>query len=409
MKYDVAIIGGGPAGMMAAGIAASQGSSVVLIEKNRRLGAKLLITGKGRCNITNVEDNQKEFIKKFGKNGPFLFSSFNQFSNQDAVDFFESKGVETKVERGGRVFPVSDKAADVLNVFKNYLKENKVRIKAGVGVKEIKVKNNSIEKIVMWGGEVEAEKYVLCTGGKSYPETGSTGDFYAWLKKVGHTVVEPSPVLVPVLIKEKIVTELQGLSLKNVEISVFQNNKKKDSRFGEAVFTHEGLSGPVILNMSKNIGEVLKEGEVELRIDFKPALEFSVLDERLQKDFSENTKKMFKNSLDKLLPQKAIPVFIKLSGINPDKKVCEITKEERNNLLHLFKEFKLNVKELSGFEKAIVTLGGVSLKEVDPKTMNSKIIDNLYFAGEILDLDGPTGGYNLQVCWSTGYAAGGSY
>ena len=358
MKYDIAIIGGGPAGIMAASLAASRGSRVVLIEKNSKLGLKLLITGKGRCNITNAEPDQRLFINNYGKNGKFLFSSFNQFSNQSVIDFFESSGLKIKVERGNRVFPVSDKSSDVLDVLKKSLKENKVEVMLNTEVKKFTNSNSQITNLITNNGVIVADKYILCTGGKSYPETGSTGDFYNWLKTVGHSIIEPKPALVPIVLKEKFIKDLEGLSLKNVEISVFQNNKKKDFRFGEALFTDRGLSGPIILDMSKKIGDLLASGAVELRIDFKPALEFKKLDIRLQKDFDENKNRMFKNALDKLLPQKLIPIVIKISEIDPNKKVHSISKNERHKLLHILKEFKLIVDKLTGFDKAIVTAGG---------------------------------------------------
>ncbi len=406
MKYDVAVIGGGPAGIMAAGRAGELGARVLLVEKNPNLGVKLLITGKGRCNITNNTDELKDMINRYGENGKFLFSSFHGFGVGAIVDFFESRGVETKVERGNRIFPVSDKSQDVLDALIGYMKESGVEIKTGSAVKEIVKVGDSIEKIVLIGGrEVKARKYVVCTGGKSYPGTGSTGDGYEWLKKLGHNVINPSPALSPIMVKEKITERIEGLSLKNVEISVFKDGKKQDSRFGEALFTEDGMSGPIILDMSKKINRELP-GNVQLKIDFKPALDFVSLDKRIQKDFQEGNNKMFKNILDKLLPQKLIGVIIELSKIDSDKKVNLITREERKRLLHLLKEFTLNVKGLTGYSKAVVTAGGVDLSEVDPRTMKSKLIDNLYFAGEILDIDGPTGGYNLQVCWSTGFAAG---
>ncbi len=394
MKYDVCVIGGGPAGMMAAGQLAEQGQRVVLLEKNQELGIKLLMTGKARCNITNAEEDLKKIIKVYGKNGKFLYSALNNFSNKDIVEFFENRGLKTKVERGNRIFTSSDKSQDVLDCLKKYLSDNNVDIKYNTPVKKLTVEG---DKIIRADGIV-ADNFVIATGGKSYPASGSTGDAYAWLEELGHTIIEPRPALTPIIVKEKIVKELEGLSLKNVEISLW-DSKKISSYFGEAVFTAQGLSGPTILNLSKQAKEGLK-----LKIDFKPALDFPALDKRIQKDFTEFNNKQFKNSLNQLMPAKLIPVMIRLSGINPNKKVNEVTKEERKKLVKLLKEFELTIKGVVGFSKAIVTSGGVSLKEVDPKTMKSKIIDNLYFAGEVLDIDGPTGGYNLQVCWSTGYA-----
>lgn len=410
MKYDVAVIGGGPAGMIAAGRAGEIGSHVVLIEKNKGLGVKLLIAGKGRCNITNKGDKIREMIEKFGENGKFLFSAFSKFGAKETIDFFESYGLKTKIERGGRVFPVSDKSRDVLDVLINYLKKSEVEIKTNSKVRKIIKKGNKIEKIVLANNkEIIADNYIICTGGKSYPATGSTGDGYRWAEKIGHTIVKLSPSLVPVIIKEKFVKKLEGLSLKNVEISIYKGEKKINSRFGEAIFTANGMSGPIILDMSKEIGkEIGKElpGEIRMQIDFKPALDFVKLDKRIQRDFQKSPNKLFKNSLDELLPKKLIPIIIRLSRIEPNKKVNSITKEERRKLLHLLKEFSLEIKGLEGFKKAIITTGGIKLSEIDQKTMKSKLIDNLYFAGEMLNLDGPTGGYNLQVCWATGYIAG---
>ncbi len=407
MIYDLIVIGGGPAGMMAAGRAAEDGASVLLLEKNELLGIKLLATGKGRCNITNSEFDSKNLVDKFGKNGRWLMTALNKFSNQDAIDFFESRGLKTKVERGNRVFPVSDSAMDVLKVLEKYLQQNKVKIKTKINIKNIISQNNKISKIILNNKtELQAKKYLITTGGKSYPVTGSSGDGHKWLKKMGHTIVDTNPALTPLIIKESFIKELEGLSLKNVAIDIYQANKKIDSRFGEALFTADGMSGPIILDMSKNIGLALKKNPVKLVIDFKPKLDFKTLDKRLQNDFAKSNKKLFRNSLNNLLPKKLIPIIINLSEIDPDKKANDITKLERKKLLHLLKNFELNIKSLSGFSKAIITSGGVSLKEVDPQTMQSKIIKNLYLAGEILDLDGPTGGYNLQVCWSTGYMAG---
>ncbi len=406
MKYDVIVIGGGPAGILSAGSAGQNGARVLLVEKNHNLGAKLLITGKGRCNITNYTPKVSELVKQYGINGKFLFSAFNKFGVEDIMNFFENYGVAVKTERGNRVFPQSDSSLDVLNALKKYLKESSVEIKTKAEVKDIIKKGNKIEKIILQDGEeLIADKYVLATGGKSYPATGSTGDGYSWLKKLGHKIIPPKPVLVPIIVKEKFVKELEGLSLKNVEISVYKNNKKIKSEFGEAVFTDNGLSGPIILDLSKTVGESLPE-KTELKIDFKTALDDKKLDERLQKDFKEFGAKMFKNYLPELMPQKLMPVMIKFSGIDGDRKVNTISREERKTLLKLLKSFTLEAKALDGYEKAIVTAGGVDLKEVDPQTMQSKIIENLYIVGEILNIDGPTGGYNLQVCWSTGHLAG---
>lgn len=406
-KFDLAVIGGGAAGLMAAGKAAELGHSVILIEKNKQLGVKLLITGKGRCNITNAEEDFKTLIQAYGKNGRFLYTAFTEFSNFNVINFFESRGLKTKTERGNRVFPLSDSAQDVVELLKRYVKHPKISIQLNTAVKNlvhsnINEQHKIIEKLVLSNGEtIEAENYLIATGGKSYPRTGSSGEAYQWIKQLGHTIVDLKPVLTPIHVKENLVQQLEGLSLKNVEISLW-NDKKIESFFGEALFTNNGLSGPIILSLSKlvNLNEIQK-----LKIDFKPALNHETLDLRLRRDFEEQKNKQFKNSLNQLLPSKLIPVIIELSGIDENKKVTEISKVERKRLLKLLKEFELTVNGLGGYDKAIVTSGGVNLKEVDPKTMKSKILDNLYFAGEVLDIDGPTGGYNLQVAWSTAFIA----
>jgi len=410
MKYDLIVIGGGPSGMMAAGRAAENGARVLLIEKNKQLGRKLLLTGKGRCNLTNAEFNNRIFVEKFGKKGQFLFSPLSKLGVQDTIMFFNKLGLPTKIERGKRVFPQSDRSIDVLNVLIHYLRKNNVEIRTQANVKKIVCPRNVIEEVVLANGDkLKAKNYAICTGGKSYPIIGSDGKGYDWLKKMHHTIIDPKPALTSIIIKERWIKELEGLSLKNVSISLYQAGKKVDERFGEALFTARGMSGPIILDMSRHIGQLLKKGRVELVIDFKPALSFPVLDKRIMRDFAEFNKKIFKNSLDKLLPQSLIPVIIRLSGIQPKKKVCEINKLERKKLVHLLKTFKLQVVRLNGFQRAIITTGGVDLKEVDSRTMHSKIIQNLYLAGEVLDLDGPTGGFNLQSCWSTGFTIGESF
>jgi len=405
-RYDLAVIGAGPAGMMAALRASECGARVVILEKNASPGIKLLMTGKERCNITNAETDARKFAEAFGRNGKFLLSALNRFGVEETIDFFHKNNVRTKIERGNRVFPESDKARDVQEVFLRLIKKNGIPLRTGSSVKKIIHTNDEIEKVVLDKGEVRAANYLICTGGLSYPRTGSTGEGYKWAKDMGHTVIEPQPALTPVLVKEKWVKDLEGLSLKNVNISVHQDNRKRDDRFGEALFTFNGLSGPIVLDMSKSIGKLLSKGLTELVIDFKPALEPGVLDMRIMRDLEENKKKAIKNILAGLLPQKLIPVVLELLKIDPEKKGHSITKEERRSLRMILKEFPLTVTGLLGFGKAIITTGGINLKEVDPRTMRSKLIRNLYFAGEVLDLDGPTGGYNLQVCWSTGYLAG---
>jgi len=406
MKYNVAIIGGGPAGMMAAGRAGELGARVILIEKNKELGIKLLMTGNGRCNIMNFTEDMKEIAGKFGKNGKFLFSALNIFSVQDTAEFFRSRGLPIKVEENNKAYPESGKAMDVLDVLVKYMTDGNVDVRTDSKVKDLSVSGNKIDKILLESGEeIEADEYIIATGGLSYPLSGSSGDGFTWAKKLGHNVTGLHPALAPIIVNESIVGELEGLSLKNVRISIYnQNGKKIESRRGDAIFTKNGMSGPAIIDLSKRIGEELPG--VLIKIDLLPDLDFDKLDLAMQRDFYVKRNKLFRNSFDGLLPNKLIPVVIGLSGINPAKKVNSISKDERKKILHLVKEFALSVKELAGFEKAVVTSGGVKLSEVDPKTMRSKIIENLHFAGEILDLDGPTGGFNLQMCWSTGFVAG---
>lgn len=409
----VVIIGGGPAGMLSAIKSAQEGNDVTILEKMNTCGRKLLITGKGRCNITNAIDID-EFIKNIPGNGKFLYSAFQNFNNQDIIKILEQEGVHTKVERGNRVFPTSDKSMDVLNALLKILKKLNVKIKTNTKVKEILVQENTVCGVLTENNEkIEAKKVILATGGKSYPATGSTGDGYEIVKKLGHTITEIKGSLVPLKIYEvDICKELQGLSLKNVKIHIKSENKKIYEDFGEMLFTHFGVSGPIILSASavmlryKNINELLSKQKVKLQIDFKPALTNEKLDARIQRDFEKMKNKQFKNSLNELLPQKLIPIIIEKSGINPDKQVNEITRTERLNLVALLKNFELTIKDFKEIEEAIVTAGGVSIKEINPKTMESKLINGLYFAGEIIDVDAYTGGFNLQIAYSTGYTAG---
>ena len=414
----VVVIGGGPAGMMSAIMAKEAGNEVILIEKMKSLGRKLLITGKGRCNITSSLP-MEEFIKNTPGNGKFLYSVFNNFSNKDIIKFLNKEGLEVKEERGNRIFPVTDKSQDVLDCFIKKLKKDKVEIHYNEKVEEILYDKKEDEKIVTGvrtsKGEIKADKVILATGGKSYPLTGSTGDGYCLAQKLGHTITNLKPSLVPIEIFEKsICKNLQGLSLRNVSIKIIDNENKKEiySDFGEMLFTHFGVSGPIILSSSahlvryKNIDEKFKNKNIKIIVDFKPALSEEKLEARILRDFKEFKNKQFKNSLDKLLPQKLIPVIIKLSNINENKKVNEITKEERKQLVILLKNFTLTLEKLRPIEEAIITSGGINIKEINPKTMESKLVKNLYFAGEIIDVDSYTGGFNLQIAYSTGYVAG---
>lgn len=409
----VVIIGGGPAGMLSAIKSAQEGNDVTILEKMNTCGRKLLITGKGRCNITNAIDID-EFIKNIPGNGKFLYSAFQNFNNQDIIKMLEKEGVHTKVERGNRIFPTSDKSMDVLNALLRTLKKLNVKIKTNTKVKEILVQENTVCGVITENNEkIEAQKVILATGGKSYPATGSTGDGYEMAKELGHTITEIKGSLVPLKMYEvDICKELQGLSLKNVKIHIKTENKKIYEGFGEMLFTHFGVSGPIILSASavmlryKNINKLLSEQKVKLQIDFKPALTNEKLDARIQRDFEKMKNKQFKNSLNELLPQKLIPVIIEKSGIDSDKHVNEITRTERLNLVVLLKNFELIIKDFKEIEEAIVTAGGISIKEINPKTMESKLINGLYFAGEIIDVDAYTGGFNLQIAYSTGYTAG---
>ena len=416
----VIVIGGGPAGMMAAINASEKGHQVKLIEKMPSLGRKLLITGKGRCNITSSLDMSK-FIENTPTNGKFLYSCFQNFTNQDIIKFLKEQGLEVKEERGNRIFPVTDKSLDVLKCFTKKLKEQKINIQYNTKVIDLIVNGSKTERTLEIKGVktskgIEmADKVILATGGKSYPLTGSTGDGYILAKKVGHTITELRPSLIPLETYDiDTCKELQGLTLKNVAINLIDidKNKKIYEDFGEMIFTHFGVSGPIILSASahltryKNCLEKMKSKKIMLKIDLKPALSEEKLEERILRDFNELKNKQFKNSLNKLLPQKLIPAIVKKSTIAKNKQVNEITREERRNLVHLLKDFEILVKDFRPIEEAIITSGGVSTKEINPKTMESKIVRGLYFAGEIIDVDSYTGGFNLQIAYSTGYTAG---
>ena len=410
----VIVIGGGPAGMMSAISSAESGNDVTIIEKMQSLGRKLLITGKGRCNITSSLD-MDEFIKNIPGNGMFLYSAFKNYTNQDIIKLLKEEGLEVKEERGNRIFPVTDKSLDVLKCFEKKLKSLNVNIILNTKVKEILVEDNIVKGVKTEKEIINADKVILATGGKSYPLTGSTGDGYVMAQKLGHTVTKINPSLVPLETFDKETCKnLQGLSLKNVQIELIDKNKNKViyEDFGEMLFTHFGVSGPTILSSSahlvryKNIQQLFNENKISLKIDFKPALSEEKLNDRILRDFNEEKNKMFRNSLDKLLPQKLIPTIIKISGINPNKKVNEITKIERKNLVKLLKNFEITIKGFRSIDEAIITSGGIKIKEINPKTMESKIIKGLYFAGEIIDVDAYTGGFNLQIAYSTGYTAG---
>ena len=413
------IIGGGPAGMMSAISAAENRSpkdEVIIVEKMNMLGKKLLITGKGRCNITSSLE-MEDFIKNTPGNGMFLYSSFQQFTNKDIINFLKKQVLEVKEERGSRIFPITDKSTDVLNCFINRLKELKVKIYLNENVEQIITQKTEEEQKVIGiktnKRKIEADKVILATGGKSYPLTGSTGEGYKMAKELGHTITEIKPSLVPLETYE-VEKELQGLSLKNVKIQLKDTSKKRIiyEDFGEMIFTHFGVSGPTILSSSahlvryKNIENLFKERKIILKIDLKPALSEEKLNDRILRDFEEEKNKQFKNSLNKLLPQKMINSVIKKSKIDPQKQVNTITKQERTRLIEVLKGFELEIKKFRPIEEAIITSGGIKIKEINPKTMESKKVKGLYFAGEIIDVDSYTGGFNLQIAYSTGYVAG---
>lgn len=406
----ILVLGGGAAGMMAAVFAARNGNQVELFEKNEKLGKKLFITGKGRCNITNAADLE-DFFYAVSSNPKFLYSAFYSFTNEQVISFFEELGVETKVERGGRVFPVSDHSSDVIHSLRKELQHQRVEVKLNTEVKDLIVEEGSHGKCVKGirltsGKKVFGDAVIVATGGISYPSTGSTGDGYRFAGKCGHKITELSPSLVPMEVKEWYAGELMGLSLRNIEIRITDGKKKLYQEFGEMLFTHYGVTGPVILSASSRVGKTLKNKELTLHIDLKPALTEEQLDKRVLREFEVNHNRQFKNAVDGLFPSKLRPVIVELSGIPEDKKVHEITREERIRFVQLIKDFTMTLTGLRGYNEAIITRGGVSVREIDPGTMESKLIQGLYFAGEVLDLDAVTGGYNLQIAWSTGYLAG---
>ncbi|MCR4624900.1 MAG: NAD(P)/FAD-dependent oxidoreductase [Lachnospiraceae bacterium] len=401
----IIVIGGGAAGLMAAYTAAAK-CEVLLLEKNEKLGKKIYITGKGRCNLANYCDS-RTFLKNVVSNQKFLYSAISRFDPYSTVALFNELGLETKTERGNRVFPVSDHASDVTKVLEKAARKAGVKIELNCAVTDIKTEQGCFKAVrTADGREIYADACIIATGGLSYPSTGSTGDGYDFAVKAGHTVTKCVPSLVGLKTKETFVQEMEGLSLKNVRLDVYLNGKKKYSDFGEMLFTHNGVSGPLVLTASAMFARDLAAGaDVKLFIDLKPALEQDVLDERLVREFSETSNKELKNALKSLLPSSMIPVFIKLAGISGERKVNTITAPERKKIRNLLKAFELNVSEAGGFNEAVITQGGVKVNEIDPKTMGSKLVKNLYFAGEVIDVDAFTGGFNLQIAWSTGVAA----
>ena len=407
----VIVVGGGAAGMFAAIAAAKNGHQVTLYEKNEKLGKKIFITGKGRCNITNAAD-MEELFDAVVTNSKFLYSSFYGYTNQNVIDFFEDAGVPVKIERGNRVFPISDHSSDVIRALEREMKKVGVKVCLNTEVKSVEAAKGKFDKVVLKDTTTQtADACIVATGGLSYRSTGSTGDGFRFAENVGHKVTQCFPSLVPMETKEPWICELQGLSLRNVEAKILDGKKELYKDFGEMLFTHFGVSGPLIISASSYVGKKFmdKNGqkkELTLEIDLKPALTEEQLDQRVLRDFEENHNRQFKNAITKLFPTKLIPVMLELGGIDPEKKVNSIEKEERKQFVHLIKHFRMTLTGLRDYPEAIITKGGVNVKEIDPGTMESKLVKGLYFAGEVLDLDALTGGFNLQIAWSTGYAAG---
>lgn len=407
----VIVVGGGAAGMFAAIAAAKNGHQVTLYEKNEKLGKKIFITGKGRCNITNAAD-MEELFDAVVTNSKFLYSSFYGYTNQNVIDFFEDAGVPVKIERGNRVFPISNHSSDVIRALEREMKKVGVKVCLNTEVKSVEAEKGKFNKVVLKDTTTQtADACIVATGGLSYRSTGSTGDGFRFAENVGHKVTQCFPSLVPMETKEPWICELQGLSLRNVEAKILDGKKELYKDFGEMLFTHFGVSGPLIISASSYVGKKFmdKNGqkkELTLEIDLKPALTEEQLDQRVLRDFEENHNRQFKNAITKLFPTKLIPVMLELGGIDPEKKVNSIEKEERKQFVHLIKHFRMTLTGLRDYPEAIITKGGVNVKEIDPGTMESKLVKGLYFAGEVLDLDALTGGFNLQIAWSTGYAAG---
>lgn len=402
----IIVIGGGAAGAMAAIAAAEQGAKVLLLEKNEKLGKKIYITGKGRCNLTNACD-MEDLIKKIVTNPRFMYSALYSFTNEDAIRFFEESGVPVKIERGDRAFPVSDKSSDVINGLARRLSQAGVTVRFHAEVNKVCTEDGRVTGVVLQNGErLLCDACIVATGGLSYASTGSTGDGYTFAKLCGHTVTECYPSLVGLKIAEPFAKELEGLSLKNVRLRVLQGKKELYNDMGELLFTADGVSGPLVLSASAVVTDKLSKGEVVLYLDLKPALSKEELDARIIRDFDEAKNKQFRNALDKLLPQRLIRVIINMCGIPEEKQVNSITKQERSLLVDVLKGMEMHIKKTGGFNEAVITRGGVSVREVNPSTMQSKLVEGLYFAGEVLDVDALTGGYNLQIAWSTGHLAG---
>lgn len=406
-KYDVVVVGGGPSGMMAAGRAGERGLKVLLLEKNRQLGDKLKITGGGRCNITNAEPDREIFLRHYGASKDFLYSAFAQYGVADTFKFFETRGLPLVVEARQRAFPQTQKAEDVFKVLEKYLKDNKVIVKTGVRVSDIKASAGSIKSVIVGEVEYKARAIVLATGGLSHPETGATGDGFSWLTKFGHSVKQPTPDIVPLAVKEKWVKDLSGVSLSFMKITFFVDGKKSLTKKGKILFTHFGLSGPLIMNSARAVKDLLRAGIVTAQIDTYPDTDLGTLEKNLIKIFDQNKNKSFKNVVKEISPDGLDQTILNLlKTIDPDKKVHSITVTERKQISHLLKELPLTITGLLGFERAVVSDGGVALAEMDMRTMCSKLYDNLYITGDLLNINRPSGGYSLQLCWTTGFVAG---
>jgi hypothetical protein len=406
--WDVVIIGGGPAGMMTAGVASENGKKVLLLEKNSNLGKKLLITGGGRCNVTNNKTDTRTMLAEYKGNDKFLFSAFSQFNVKDTLNFFNNRGMATKEEKGGRIFPVSNSSQSVWDVLHNYMKEGKVTIQIDTIVTRLSVDKETGHIIVhnKAGADIYAKSCVLATGGTSRPETGSTGEGFLWLKKLGHTIVENDFALVPIALKDAWTKKISGLTLADIKLTTFQNNQKQESHKGKVLFTHTGISGPTVLDMSKEVGELLKYGEVTLVLDLFPHLDYPALKQQLQRILVEESNKKLKNALGILIPSAVIPIILEMAQIDGETFNHSVRSEDRAKLVECMKEITLHVKGLLGADKAVVSSGGVELKEVNFKTMQSRVVPNLYLVGDVLNIDRPSGGYSLQLCWTTGFVAG---
>ncbi len=408
-EWDVVVIGGGPAGMMAAGRAAERGARVILLEKNASLGRKLLITGGGRCNVTNAELDTRMLLAKFKESGKFLFSPFSEFAVKDTLDFFHTRGMPTKEEAGQRVFPLANTAHAVWDVLVDYMRESGVEVMLNAPVKKVIIKDGRIDQLELKGSRtIRARSYILATGGKSHPETGSTGDGYAWLRELGHKVVEEGGALVPIRTVESWGKRAAGVALKDAKITLYQNEVKQSEQRGKVLFTHVGLSGPGILNMSREIGELLKYGPLDVELDLLPHMGYEKVNAALQSLLKEHHTKKIKNALDALVSPALCPVVLQLAEIDADTPCNSVKREQRIRLMKILKHIRMGVKDLLGMDKAVITAGGVDLAEVDFKTMRSRKCDNLYLVGDILNIERPSGGYSLQLCWTTGFVAGSS-